>query len=125
MADGRSTRSSPCTRSCADGYTLIELLVALAVASALLGATLAVAMSSRESYTTDQNRTRTNQNLRAALDLVGIEIRQSGERLPSDFPALEIVDGAEGAPDRLILRRNLLDEVLPPVSYTHLTLPTN
>jgi type IV pilus assembly protein PilW len=53
-----------------------------------------------------------NQNLRSSLDLLGIDVRQAGERLPGDFPAIEIVDGGTG-PDRLILRRNLVDEVLP------------
>jgi hypothetical protein len=42
-----------------------------------------------------------------------VDVRQAGERLPGDVPALEILDGASGAPDRLILRRNMLDYSLP------------
>jgi type IV pilus assembly protein PilW len=38
--------------------------------------------------------------------------RESGENLSSVFPAFEIINGAAGAPDELIIRRNLLDEVL-------------
>jgi type IV pilus assembly protein PilW len=75
--------------------------------------TLAVTLSTRGSYDADRTRTGVNQNLRAALDRIGVEIRQAGERLPSDVPAIEITDGAGGAPDTLILRRNLVDEVLP------------
>ncbi len=111
--DGHFSPPSPCSRSCASGFTLLELLVALAVAGVLVGSALTIALSSRDMMTADEQRTRLNQSLRGGLDLLGIDIRQSGERLPDDFPAIEIVDGASGAPDTLVLRRNLLDEVLP------------
>jgi len=79
----------------------------------LLGIAITLALGSREMYVTDQKRTRVQQNLRTSLDLMGIDVRQAGERLPGDFPAIEIVNGAAGAPDTLILRRNMLNEVLP------------
>src|SRR5262245_33903747 len=88
-------------------------MVALLVASTIAGATLTIALSSRGLFETDQHRTTVNQNLRAGMDLVGVDVRQSGERMPFDFPAVEIVNGASGAPDTLNLRRNLLDYVLP------------
>lgn len=113
MTDNRSTAWKPFTRGSADGFSMLELMVAMAVAGLLLSAAVSATYSSRRSFTADQNRTRINQNLRSALALLGNEIRQSGERLPSDFPVLEIVDGTSGAPDRLIVRRNLLDQVLP------------
>jgi type IV pilus assembly protein PilW len=91
----------------------VEALVAAAVATMLIGTAMTVALSSRDLMTTDEQRTRLNQSLRSSMDLLGIDVRQTGERLPTDFPAIEIVDGADGAPDGLILRRNLLDEVLP------------
>ena len=108
-----SSRRNPSTRSCASGFTLVELLVATTVAGVLIGTALTVSLSSRDLMTTDEERTRLNQSLRGSLDLLGIDIRQTGERLPVDFPALEIVNGEDGGPDSLILRRNLLDEVLP------------
>jgi type IV pilus assembly protein PilW len=89
------------------------LLVALAATTAIAAATLTIAISSRGMLETDQHRTTVNQNLRAGMDLVGIEVRQAGERLPWDGPAVDIIDGASGAPDELVLRRNLLDYVLP------------
>jgi hypothetical protein len=46
------------------------------------------------------------------MDLVGVNVREAGENLAQTFPAVEIIDGASGAPDELVLRRNLLDEVL-------------
>ena len=119
MVAGLHTHSKRSTRVYADrrhdcaGFTMIEILVALVVTVLITGAALSVALSSHESYVTDQNRTEINQSLRGGLDLVGIELRQAGERLPFDFPAIEVVDGDAGAPDTLIVRRNLLDEVLP------------
>jgi type IV pilus assembly protein PilW len=92
---------------------MIELLVALTVVGVIAGATLTIALSSRGMFETDRQRTAINQNLRAGIDLLGIDIRQAGERLPFDAPAVTIVDGAGGAPDTLILRRNMLDYVLP------------
>lgn len=89
------------------------MLVALAVTGIIAAATLTIALSSRGMFETDQNRTTVNQNLRAGLDLLGIDVRQAGERLPWDAPAVQIVNGSSGAPDELVLRRNLLDYVLP------------
>jgi hypothetical protein len=90
-----------------------EVLVALSIVTVLAGAALAVALSSRGVYTTDLNRTTLNQNLRIGMDLVGVDVRQAGQQLPEDVPAIQIVDGGAGGTDTLILRRNLLPFVLP------------
>jgi len=114
MAERRSTHWRPSSRGCAEtGFTLVELLVALMVGTLLMGVALTITLSTRRGYAADQGRVRVNQQLRSSLDLVGVQIRQAGERLPFDFPALEVHDGADGAPDELILWRNLLDDVLP------------
>src|SRR5262245_46614160 len=105
--------SRPSSRACASGFTLIEVLVAMMVMVIVLGATLGIALSSRTLFETDQHRTSVNQNLRAGLDLLGIDVRQAGERLPFDAPAVTITDGSSGAPDQLTLARNMLDYVLP------------
>jgi prepilin-type N-terminal cleavage/methylation domain-containing protein len=106
----RSKRSS---RGCTEGFTLIELLVALMVTGIIAAATLTIALNTRGMFETDQHRTTINQNLRAGIDLLGIDVRQAGERLPFDAPAVQITDGSGGAPDVLILSRNMLDYVLP------------
>lgn len=103
-------RSSPASAS---GLSLVELLVAMAVSGIVLAAVMTVAIENRALVTRDQGRTEVNESLRVALDMMGTDLREAGERLPSDFPALVVVNGATGAPDTLIIRRNVIDEVLP------------
>ena len=111
----RSTKPKRSTPSCASagGFSLVELLVAMVILLLIMAAGLTISMSSRNTLRSDQNRTTLNQNLRSGMDLVGIDVRQAGERLPGDVPALEILDGSSGAADTLVVRRNLADDVLP------------
>jgi prepilin-type N-terminal cleavage/methylation domain-containing protein len=105
--------SKPSSPISARGFSLIELLVAMTVTGLIGGVTLSITLSSRDVIETDQGRTKINQNLRGGADLLAIELRQAGERMPNDAPAVGITNGSSGAPDSLFLRRNLLDEVLP------------
>jgi len=89
------------------------LLVALTVTVLVSAAVMSLAFSTQSVFETDKHRTTVNQNLRSGIDLLGMDVRQAGERLPGDTPAVEIVDGENDAPDRLILRRNEFDVVLP------------
>ena len=92
--------------------TILELLVATSLGMVLMGMTVSATLSNREAFSYDIARTRLNQSLRGAFDLLASEMRQAGERLPPGFPAVEIVNGTSGESDELILRRNLRDEVL-------------
>lgn len=94
------------------GFTIIEVLVASVLGLMILGIAIQSALSNQALFQTDVVRTRINQNLRSGLDIIGMNIRQAGESLPSNFPAIEIIDGGTENPDQLVLRRNLLDEVL-------------
>ena len=105
----KSTRSS---RSSAEGYTLIELVVATFVGMILSGLCLSTVNSCRNLLGRDTVRTRLLQNMRGALEVLVADGRLAGENLGSGFPAIEVVDGASGASDTLIVRRNLIDEVL-------------
>lgn len=105
-----SKRSLP---SSADGFSLVELLVSMSVMLAITAATLSLSVSTRGVYEADEARTQLNQKLRSALDIIANDLRQAGERLPGDFPAIEIIDGGAGVPDRIVVRRGLLDVVLP------------
>ena len=108
-----STSSRRSTPGCSDGFSLVEMLVALTVFSLVGAAALTLATSARKVFEQDRNRTAVNQNLRSGIDLLGIDVRQAGERMPGDAPAIEITNGASNAPDQLTVRRNLLDYVLP------------
>ncbi len=105
-------QSKPFLLNCDKGMTIIELMVASVVGLLLIAMTMGVTLANQNIYELDLARTRLNQNLRGAVEMMGVDIRQAGERLPAGFPAIEIVDGALGAPDELIVRRNVLDEVL-------------
>ena len=94
------------------GFTLVELLVATSIGLIITAMTISVTLSNRGIFDYDLARTQLNQNLRSAMDILGIEIRQGGENLPSTFPAVVITNGSNGAADELQLRRNLIDEVL-------------
>jgi type IV pilus assembly protein PilW len=75
-------------------------------------AALSLALGSKELFEIDQARITASENLRGSRELLVTDLRQAGERLPSDFPAVELLDGGVGAPDELILRRNRISTVL-------------
>ncbi|MCP3980089.1 MAG: hypothetical protein GY716_12355 [bacterium] len=107
--------SKPFTRAftSAAGISLAEMLVAFAVAFVVTGAAFSLAVSSRGIYASDQSRTALNQNLRAGMDLIGVDLRGAGARLPEDITRLAIDNGDTGESDRLLVRRNLVPVVLP------------
>ena len=95
------------------GFTILEMLVATSLGLLILGLLLASTVSSKNLYQSDVVRTRINQDLRGTLDLIGTQVRVSGENLSRSFPAILVENNfGGGASDRLVLRRNLLDEVL-------------
>ncbi len=89
---------------------MLELLVASLVSMAVIGMSVGLTLSTRELYFYDQARIELNQNLRGALEVIGIDTREGGERINSTFPAVQVTNGAGS--DELYLRRNLLDQVL-------------
>jgi type IV pilus assembly protein PilW len=88
-------------------------MVSLTIAMVVMAGAMSLALSARNVFEQDQRRSTVNQNLRSGMGLLGIDVRQAGERLPGDTPAVELQNGTSGAADTLILRRNLLDYVLP------------
>lgn len=100
------------------GFTVVEFLVASALGLLLVAMTLSSTMMNRSVYREDIVRTRINQNLRSALDILSLNARQTGQSLDNTFPAVELVDGVGGQPDQLILRRNLYENEIFPVCQT-------
>lgn len=93
------------------GFTLVELMVSALMGLVVVGMATSSIIANRELLYFDFARTRVNQNLRGAMDIISANAKEAGENLPESFPAVEVIDGG-GSSDILVLRRNLLDEVL-------------
>lgn len=106
------------TRSSNSGFTLVELIVTTLISSIILGASLSLIVGQRRQFVTDQNRTQASQNLRAGMDLIGTDIKLTGERLEEDFeqPTVMLIDESHGNnnsdSDELVLQRKLIPEKL-------------
>lgn len=90
----------------------MELLVASSVGLLITAITLGLTQSSKFVLGKDIARTRLNQNLRGAFDIITSDIRIAGENLADTFPSITLVNGTGSTYDALTLRRGLLSEVL-------------
>lgn len=99
------------------GFSLVELLVVMVVMGTLAALLFPMLFAARRAVQADQIRVGVAQQLRTAADLVGSDIRTAGERFPRSSALqllpIEIVKGTGGAPDELLLRRNLWEGTLP------------
>lgn len=91
------------------GFTLIELLVTLVVGMLVISAAVSVTIASNRMFRVDRARTRMNQDLRAASDIVGADVRTAGSYLPNN--GLQPVVVRNG--NELEIRRSLLSTQLP------------
>lgn len=110
------------------GFTLMEALVALGITSLMMAIVVSQVLSFKQAYFTDVVRMEINSNLRAAMDIISMNIRQAGENLQASFPAVVVENGSDGAADVLKLRRALVPEVLTlcaPVAVGALSLPVS
>lgn len=94
------------------GFTLVEILVALSIVSIVMALIIASVFTLRNTYFADIKRTQINGNLRSAMDIISMNVRQAGENLAAAFPAVLLTDGASGAADTLVLRRSPITEIL-------------
>lgn len=89
----------------------------MVVMGLILGLLLPLVLGSRDALRGDQRRTGVNQALRIPAEIIGNDIRMAGERFArlsnTGLQPVEIIAGGSGAPDQIILRRNLSDDVLP------------
>lgn len=93
-----------------NGFTLIELMVTLLVGMLVMVIGYSSMLTVRNAFLDDVSKIHVNQNARSALDVIGIATREAGENLDAYFPAIEVIE--DGDNSRLVIRRNLLDEVL-------------
>lgn len=106
-------RQKQCLLNSNSGFTILELMVATTLSLLVMGIGFSSIFAARQAVFYDFTRTRLNQQMRGAFDILSANIRQAGENLPSGFPAIELVDGgAANVTDQLILRRNLETQVL-------------
>ncbi|MBX7138200.1 MAG: prepilin-type N-terminal cleavage/methylation domain-containing protein [Oligoflexia bacterium] len=94
------------------GFTLVELLVSMGLTAVVMTLVLSGVLAFRTGYYQDIVRTRINGNLRSAMDIISMNVRQAGENLQSNFPAIILTNGSASAADTLKLRRNLVPEIL-------------
>lgn len=84
----------------ASGYTLMELLIALALASGVSLAALAFYRSVHNNMLTQYNVTSMQQAVRAAMQEISARVVNAGANLPSSFVPIEATDN----PDTLVIR---------------------
>ena len=78
------------------GFTLIEILVVLALGLVVLGAVLNIFIKQNETSAAQQEITYAQQNVRAAMELMVREIRNAGyDPQGAGFPAIETAKGDE------------------------------
>ncbi|MCI5066489.1 type II secretion system GspH family protein [bacterium] len=92
------------------GYTLLELTVAVGLSLVVGAIALTNFQGTQRMVRYDTERTSLNQNLRSGLDILGMNVRLAGENLPGFFPAILVTDN--GATDTFTIRRSILDENL-------------
>lgn len=96
------------------GLTLLELLVTVVVSSVILGVSLGLIVTQRRQYINQQATTDVNQTIQSSMDLIGIDVRQAGEKvgLGLGLPIIRIINGGGTVPDKLELQRKLLTQDL-------------
>lgn len=95
-----------------NGFTILEALVATFLTSVVMSVVYVSTLSVQDGYINDVYRTRINSNLRSAMDILSMNIRQAGEYLQSSFPAVVVTNGSGTQADQLQLRRSLIPETL-------------
>lgn len=93
------------------GFTLVELLIAMAISAVLLGATYSVFVSSQKINTGNEVSARIMQSLRTSLDLMESDIRMAGLNGLFDIPGGVGIIEATATKLRFTSNRNLDDKI--------------
>jgi type II secretory pathway pseudopilin PulG len=104
------------------GFTVIELIFGLLIMLLIGGFTMNALIEAGNSFNKDKKDIQSAQNLTAVLELIGNDVKQSGERIINDdnFPTIEIrqessatlADGSPIQRSTLIVRRGLVPSAL-------------
>jgi type II secretory pathway pseudopilin PulG len=80
------------TRTSNKGFTLLELLVGMIMTLIIGGLAMSAFVNASKTFSQDKKSIDSNQNLSAVLQIIGDDIKQSGEQIINDnrFPVIEI-----------------------------------
>lgn len=91
-----------------NGFTLVEMMMAITIASLIVGAAMSMFDSFMKNERAESIRTEVHQNARYAVDMLTREILEAGEGLDptAKFAVVSTADGNSGAPDTLFIVRS-------------------
>ncbi|GEM_PF-1139773 len=98
------------------GFSLAELLVAMAVFTVIMGFVVTLMTKSQRIFTTEQNAAETNQNGRMLIDFLTRDVQQSKENglgLGDRFRSVYSFNGPEGKTDELTVIASETDSKVP------------
>jgi prepilin-type N-terminal cleavage/methylation domain-containing protein len=100
------------------GFTLVEMLVGMALTSILAIIATQAITSVSKNFTQDQNTTANSQKMSLVLEIIGREIRQAGEFVTDDdFPVIQVKPrGTKGA--SIIIYRAISEPIYLCKQYT-------
>ncbi|MGI6681458.1 MAG: PilW family protein [Bdellovibrionota bacterium] len=94
------------------GFTLVELLVCLFLSMLIVALLCQTIIVNNNLYSADIVRTSLNQDLKNAMAIISADVKEAGENLAKNFPAVELRQDATLGTSILTIRRNMLDEIL-------------
>jgi prepilin-type N-terminal cleavage/methylation domain-containing protein len=109
-ANGRAARASE------TGFTLTELVIALAVFTVIMGSVMTLLVKSQAIFRTEQGVSEMDQNARLLIDFLTRDIQQSKENglgLGARFRSIYSYDGPEGKTDELTIVSSETESKIP------------
>jgi prepilin-type N-terminal cleavage/methylation domain-containing protein len=120
------------THNSKQGFTLIELIVGLVMMLIVSSLAMNAFLQASTSFNKDKKNIESNQNLTAVLEIIGNDIRQSGEQINDPkFPVIKIEPAATGdmsGSSKITIRRaltsplTLCEDIAPAFAATKITV---
>jgi prepilin-type N-terminal cleavage/methylation domain-containing protein len=96
------------TRTSAKGFTLIEMIIGIALTVTVSGLALAALTNAERGFSKDKNVIEGGQKLSSVIDILGRDIVQAGEEINDPkFPVIQVATDSSGA--RLTIYRGLAE----------------
>lgn len=92
---------------CRNGFSLVELIVAVAIMGIIIGSGLSLYLNQQKQYLIQEQVVETQQSVRISMNELAKNIRMAGYGY---FPTgLDPVESVDSDPDTIMLRQNLID----------------